>query len=441
MLRTPKWPDAIPSRDGSKLVLGLNCGNASLHWSFFDQDLNPIVCWKTNIPKEEDFLFYYFPAKLQLDLFGFTSEQRKRNGGVRNSHLCRLLLQRRESVVTVYITSSNPSHEAAAVKLFEGLPKIIYRLTKEDFLRNDPQLSAHDTIGDDRIAGLMGAVSCFPNRRSHLVIDGGTALTMTTINTKKQVGGAIGVGPRIKLAAMTTATGKLPEINDAVLRSLMQDLTLQNRRLGTFVTDNTQGNMVGCVLKETTLLLCHYIQEWRTSLPKDIPNDQTPVVVLCGGDGNLFSRLLRPGHDGAIETTPETTAFLQSGEVFDRLDACSVPNDPKISFQLVYIPHVIHLGIQSLIKGQNVAETPENDARSKLVGQRVVVSGKRGTIVSVSQCQTGQIMADDLVSVYDETNEVYTEIKIIEAICKLTQAQSNCELYILPIVMFSIRWP
>lgn len=415
LLRTPKWPDAFPSVHGSRLVFGLNCGNTSLSWSLFDEVQSPIFHWFTKIPKEDEdaFLFYFLPTSIQFDFFGF-SEETRRKGSVKNSTLCRKLLERRDSVVTVYMIASNPLHEAKAIELFEGLPAVVYRISKADLLQNDPQLSVYDTMGEDRIAGLMGARVCFPNRKSHLVIDGGTALTVTTICNDNKIGGVIGTGPRIKLSTMKMMTENLPDVTDAVLDNLL--LNLGPRRLETFAS-NTVESMVACVSKETTLILTHYIQEWRKNLPDEISKDQTPVVVVCGGDGALLCRLLRPDHSGVIVTTPETTAFLQTGEFFDSLHSSAEPKTSNTSFQLVHIPQAIHFGIKYILQGQTIAKTPVNDVRSKLVGQRVLISDERGTIVSVNRAEEDNI-ADDLVSVYVEDSNDFVEINMIEIVGK-----------------------
>lgn len=425
-LLTPKWPDALPSSQGSKFVFGLNCGNTSLSWSLLNREMNlsPAILWTTNPPKMEGEdadvfnLLSFLPDAIQRDMMATVPRTQRRNTISSNAELCRALTLHRETVLTVYLLSSNKVHEEAAIKLFDGLPAVIYRLTAGDFLQHDPNLSAYDTMGTDRIAGLMGARLRFPERRSHLVIDGGTALTTTTI-TDNRLGGTIGCGPRIKLAALASVTATLPKIDEDSLADLMQNLKLRDGRLETFVTSNTIESIAGFVLRETTLTLAHYIEEWRKSLPDDIPREQTPIVVLCGGDGQLLSRLLRPNHDDVFCTDSKTMKFLQKGEYFDRLVDCDIPESADTAFQVVFHKHLIHSGIYHVLKRQIMANTQVNVVRDYLVGQRIVAGEKRGTILSVKRSEDTEGLNEDMMRVFVEEDNHVIEMNMTDIVGKL----------------------
>jgi hypothetical protein len=140
-------------------------------------------------------------------------------------------------VTTATITSSSHDQDHAprrrqqlhvedrVVGLFDGLPVVLYKLARRDFLRHGslPGLSCHHhsyQIGADRLAALLGALDCFSHHRVAavpcFVIDGDTPLTYTTIVTRTsskgtgsdhspQVGAGIGVGPRMKLSTLASS--------------------------------------------------------------------------------------------------------------------------------------------------------------------------------------------------------------------------------------------
>lgn len=67
------------------------------------------------------------------------------------------------------------------------------------------------TLGKDRIAGVCGAAKLFPQQNC-LVIDAGTCITYDFIDAeKKYLGGNISPGLEMRLKAMHTFTGKLPQ--------------------------------------------------------------------------------------------------------------------------------------------------------------------------------------------------------------------------------------
>jgi pantothenate kinase type III len=302
--------------------------------------------------------------------------------------------------------------------LFEGLPAVIYKLSQKDFFHRASirGLSTYPTMGIDRLAALMGAIQQFPNRYSHLVIDGGTALTYTTIaKPTNQVGGGIGLGPRLKLLAMSERTGALPTLTLADMDSIFEQLQSANAKLEAICTTNTEQNMVGSVLTETTIHLCHVIQKWRESLPDEIPKEQTPVVLLCGGEGLLLSMLLRPDHTNILETNPEVQEFLASGEIIQTTEQWDGPETAK-AFQMVHFGPVIHYGVKNILVTQQEkvrAESDVNILRDELVGQRIIVNDgtKRGTIVSVKRSDaTTDDIREDKFNVFIDAENSFVRI-------------------------------
>ena len=68
------------------------------------------------------------------------------------------------------------------------------------------------TLGLDRLAGILGAKSLFPDRNC-LVIDAGTCITYDAIDKDGiYEGGSISPGLKMRLKAMHNFTGRLPEV-------------------------------------------------------------------------------------------------------------------------------------------------------------------------------------------------------------------------------------
>jgi type III pantothenate kinase len=71
-----------------------------------------------------------------------------------------------------------------------------------------------ETLGSDRVAAVVGAVSRYPNRNV-LVIDSGTAITYDIITDKSEyLGGNISPGLKTRFRALHNFTGKLPLLNE-----------------------------------------------------------------------------------------------------------------------------------------------------------------------------------------------------------------------------------
>ena len=66
-----------------------------------------------------------------------------------------------------------------------------------------------ETLGADRIAGVAGAYSLFPDENI-LVIDAGTAITYDFLLNKKYTGGNIAPGLEMRFRALHKFTGRLP---------------------------------------------------------------------------------------------------------------------------------------------------------------------------------------------------------------------------------------
>lgn len=134
-----------------------------------------------------------------------------------------------------------------------------------------PLKGMYPTFGIDRALALVGAGEKWG--WPILVIDGGTALTLTGANGDRHlVGGAIlpGLGLQTRLLAQHTRT--LPQI------SLSEQLPKR-------WSLDTQEAIASGILYTLLAGLKDFIQNWHTHYP------QTPII-LTGGDGKLLTQLL-----------------------------------------------------------------------------------------------------------------------------------------------------
>jgi type III pantothenate kinase len=136
----------------------------------------------------------------------------------------------------------------------------------------DNQYKTPETLGRDRIAGIVGAFSLYPNQ-NNLVIDIGTCITYDFINSDNiYLGGNIAPGVDIKLKAMNRYTKKLPlvekEKNDHIL-GISTKTALQNGSVwGTY-----------CEIESFIRLLQDTYKEIN--------------VILTGGDASFFAEMIK----------------------------------------------------------------------------------------------------------------------------------------------------
>jgi hypothetical protein len=168
---------------------------------------------------------------------------------------------------------------------------------------------------------------------------------------------------------------------------------------------NTKTNLdetkVGLALKESAIDICLVIQEWLQAIPND-DHHPTPVVMLCGDEGQLLAKLLRSDHSNIIAPVPTVQEFMRSGVIRESIEQCDFVA-PSNKFQMVFHPAAIHAGVLNVLMAQRqkllvaVIKTDANVIRENLVGQRVVVvsnDNARGTIVLVNQ-QSSVVGSDD----------------------------------------------
>lgn len=130
-----------------------------------------------------------------------------------------------------------------------------------------PLKGTYSSLGIDRALAVLGAgtTSGWPT----LVIDGGTALTLTGADEQRQlIGGAIFPGLKLQIKSLADGTAALPEIN------------LPTHLPSRWALDTKSAIQSGIVY--TVLAgIANYMQAWWREFPKG-------QVVLTGGDRTLL---------------------------------------------------------------------------------------------------------------------------------------------------------
>jgi len=89
-----------------------------------------------------------------------------------------------------------------------------------------------ETLGHDRLALVAGGISVFPGS-DLLIISAGTCITFDFINKAGEyLGGSIHPGIRMRLKAMHTFTGKLPEVAPEIPNNIIGNTTVTSLQIG-----------------------------------------------------------------------------------------------------------------------------------------------------------------------------------------------------------------
>ncbi len=129
-----------------------------------------------------------------------------------------------------------------------------------------------ETLGKDRLAGVVGAQQLFATGNI-LVIDSGTAITYDLVTSKGEyLGGAISPGITMRYKALHTFTSRLP------LLDYFDDAQL--------IGDDTSTSIHSGVLNGAVAEMEGMIQRYQLVYP-DIK------IILTGGDYNYFDKRLK----------------------------------------------------------------------------------------------------------------------------------------------------
>jgi type III pantothenate kinase len=135
-----------------------------------------------------------------------------------------------------------------------------------------PIAEMYSTFGIDRAIALWGALITYGS--PVLVIDGGTALTVTGAADDRLVGGAILPGLQLQFRALGQATA-LPQLN-------LAEITAMPPR---WATDTPNAIRSG-VIRSVIAGVHSFIQDWLQNFPASI-------IIFTGGDGAFLHQRLQ----------------------------------------------------------------------------------------------------------------------------------------------------
>jgi type III pantothenate kinase len=167
------------------------------------------------------------------------------------------------STVPIYLISVVPSQTT----IWQKLSRV-----KQITLADIPLLNLYPTLGIDRAVVIFGAGEIYGY--PVLVIDGGTALTITGVdNDRHLVGGAILPGLKLQLNSLSIGTAGLPQV----------ELPTQ---LPPRWSNNTNDTIASGILHTISAGIVGFIDDWERLYPHS-------QIILTGGDGEHIMGYLK----------------------------------------------------------------------------------------------------------------------------------------------------
>jgi len=163
--------------------------------------------------------------------------------------------------------------------LLKIVEKAIKKLTKNILIFNyktkipiENKYIAKETLGLDRLAGIIGANDLFPNTNI-LVFDAGTALTIDFINDKNEyLGGNISPGLEMRFNSLHNYTSKLPLVKKSESFPVLGKTTEEAIKTG--------------IQKGMIYEIDSYINDFKN-------NYDSLNLVFTGGDSFFFEKKLK----------------------------------------------------------------------------------------------------------------------------------------------------
>jgi len=223
--------------------LGLMIGNSHLHWAYFEQD----ILIKTSQTNHLDFSLN---SPMIRDLQTLIPPKVGGLGG-------------RKDTLDINFPANIPLYLASVVpkqtELFLDYPYL--KLLQ---LADIPLKNLYPTLGIDRALAVLGSGKTygFPS----LVIDGGTALTLTGVNQNQElIGGAILPGLGLQFQSLAIKTAALPRLN--------LPKNLPNRW-----AMNTEDAIASGIIYTLLTGILSFIEDWLNQHPES-------NIILSRGDG------------------------------------------------------------------------------------------------------------------------------------------------------------
>jgi type III pantothenate kinase len=230
------------------IQIGLSIGNSRYHWAWF---LNTKLqsSWDTEY-LAIDRCSQLFPIDLQAII---------------KKHQLKL------DTIPIYLISVVFNQ----TEIWKQLPQV-QQITLSDI----PLINLYPTLGIDRALATFGAGEIYGY--PVLVIDGGTALTITGIDEyQRLVGGAILPGLRLQLRSLAVGTAALPAVE-------------LPRQLPPRWSDNTPGSISSGILHTVSSGISDFIRDWQCLYPQS-------QIVFTGGDGAALINYLHPNLSNKVK--------------------------------------------------------------------------------------------------------------------------------------------
>lgn len=177
----------------------------------------------------------------------------------------------RQFSVTKAIYSSVAGRDTEVLAELHKQLRTVYELSADLPLPLTLDYTTPHSLGHDRIAAAAGAITLLPGRNV-LIVDAGTAVTYDFVTANRHfLGGNIGPGISLQLAALSHDCVQLPQVEPTGETPLLGHDT---------VTAIRAGVVEGIVAQAS--YLAHRLSEQYEEV----------AVVLTGGDGALISSLL-----------------------------------------------------------------------------------------------------------------------------------------------------
>jgi type III pantothenate kinase len=231
-----------------EIQIGLSIGNSRYHWAWF-LDTKLQSSWDTE----------YLTIDRSSSLFPIDLQS------VIKTHQLQL------EIIPIYLISVVSSQ----TEIWQQLPQV-----KQITLSDIPLINLYPTLGIDRALAAFGAGEIYGY--PVLVIDGGTALTLTGIDRNHcLIGGAILPGLRLQLRSLAMGTAALPAVE---LPSKLPP------RWG----DNTPGSIASGILYTVSSGINDFIQDWQQLYPQS-------QIVFTGGDGAALITYLQANLSSSLK--------------------------------------------------------------------------------------------------------------------------------------------
>ena len=161
--------------------------------------------------------------------------------------------------------------EVIKKKIIEKTEKILV-FNQETKIPIENKYSSKETLGLDRLAGIIGANSLYKNTNI-LVFDAGTALTVDYINDKNEyLGGNISPGLNTRFKALHNYTSKLPLVEKS------EDFPQFGKTTNEAILSGVQQGII--------YEIDSYINDFKN-------NYKNNTVILTGGDTFFFEKRLK----------------------------------------------------------------------------------------------------------------------------------------------------